>query len=165
MKRASLPPLKETYAALEDAGLDLYGFALALHGGNALSAEPLLLDILLLGLENNWFTDWQGGRFSHREFREDFFRALWEKSSAAGRVLPARVGAEVPLGHEEMSYYQLPQLARAALFLRAKKHFSYASLALIFSRREEVLRQEVESAREFLLGRRVKAPVDLGDDF
>lgn len=165
MKRETLPPLKETYGALENAGLDLYGFAMVLHAGNTATAEAALLDTLLMGLENDWFTETvsQGAGLTHNEFREDFFKDLWHRSRGAS--IAPRLGTEVPLGHDEMNFYRLPQLVRAALFLRTKKQLPYASLALILGQAEEQLRKEVERAREFLLGRQVRAFTAAEEDF
>lgn len=163
MRQESLPPLKETYEALESAALDLYGFAMACHGGAAISAEPQVLETLLLGLENFWFTEGDSGKLTHREFREDFFRMLWEKSS--GKRNNARIGSELPLGHEEMAFYQLPQLARAALYLRTKKKFSYAAVGMVLGVAEAKVQDEVEKAREFLLGRRVMSLEWSEEDF
>lgn len=154
MQRESLPSVKSVYMALEDAAVDVYGFAVACHGGAPWMAEPDLLDTLLLGLENFWFTDEENGRLSHREFREELFKALWERCRS--KQTPVKIGTDVPMGHEEMPFYKLPQLARAALFLRTKKRMSYVSIALILGVPEGLVRTEVERAREFLLGRRVK---------
>lgn len=161
MERAHLPSLKSVYQALEDAAVDVYGFAVACHGGVTWAAEPELLDVLLLGLENFWFLEDEGGRFSHHEFREEFFRAFWER--CRDKATPVRVGSDVPLGHDEMLFYKLPQVARAALFLRTKKRFSYAAIALVLGMPEALVRGEVERAREFLLGRRVK-PMDWSEE-
>jgi hypothetical protein len=173
MKQESLPSVKSVYEALEGAAVDAYGFALACHGGAAWLAEPILLDVLLVALENVWFTDDDTGRLSHREFREEFFKSLWDRSRKTPAAPGARddnaphvrIGTDVPLGHEEMRFYRLPQLARAALFLRTKKHMSYASIALILGSTEGLVRAEVERAREFLLGRRVKMVDWSEDDF
>lgn len=155
MKRETLPPMKEVYQALEGAALDLYGFAMVCQGGAAWAAEPELLDTLLLGLENIWFTENSKGELGHHDFREDFFRVLWEKSR--GQRPSARVGTDVPLGHDEMAFYQLPQLARAALYLRTKKKLPYSTLARVLGVAEPLVEAEVEKAREFLLGRRVRS--------
>jgi hypothetical protein len=166
MKQASLPPIKTVYRALENAAVDLYGFAVVCHGGANWLAEPDLLDSLLLGLENVWFIEGEDGQLSHEEFREEIFKALWHRCQERepGRPRPVvRVGTDVPMGHEEMAFYHLPQLPRAALYLRTKKRFSYSSIALVLSCPEVVVRSEVEKAREFLLGRRVKA-VDWSED-
>ena len=163
MKQESLPPIKSVYRALEGAALDLYGFAVVCHGGASWLAEPDLLEVLFLGLENFWFMEETSGELTHKEFRDDFFRVLWEK--AKNRSAPVRIGTEVPLGHEEMGFYQLSQPARAALFLRTKKRFSYAAIALTLGQSEAEVRAEVEKAREFLLGRRVKAVEWNEDDF
>lgn len=163
MKGESLPPMKEVYEALEEAALDLYGFAIVCQGGAVWAAEPEILDALLLGLENVWFNENENGRLSHKDFREDFFRVVWEKSQ--GKRPNARVGSEVPLGHEEMAFYQLPQLARAALFLRTKKKFQYDTLSRVLGVAEPVVEEEVEKAREFLLGRRVKSLEWSEEDF
>lgn len=161
MKPESLPPIKSIYHAIENAAVDLYGFAVVCHGGAPWSAEPDVLDALLLGLENFWFVERGDGQLSHREFREEIFKAIWEK--CRDKAVPVRIGTDVPLGHEEMVFYQLPQLARAAIFLRTKKHFAYASVALILGITEGMARSEVERAREFLLGRRVRG-VDWDED-
>lgn len=155
MRQESLLPMKETYEALEEAALDLYGFAMACHGGAALAAEPQVMEALLLGLENVWFTEGDAGKLTHKEFREDFFRVLWQKSVGKGN--PTKIGGELPLGHEEMAFYQLPQLARAALFLRTKKRFAYPAVAMILGVAEPQVQEEVEKAREYLLGRRVRS--------
>jgi hypothetical protein len=149
------PPIaKDVYTALENAATDLFGFSLVCHGGGGQFAEPAVLDTLLLGLENQWFTPGGSGALSHEEFREDFFRSLWERCRGArGKVM---VGTDVPLGHEEMAFYQLPQLARAALYLRVRKRFSYLAVALVLGTGEGVVREEIERAREYLLGRRLK---------
>jgi hypothetical protein len=167
VRQEFLPSVKTVYDALEGAAVDAYGFAVACRGGAAWMAEPELLDTLLLGLENFWFTDDETGRLSHREFREELFKALWERCREADLSAPAQpeIGTDVPLGHEEMAFYQLPQVARAALYLRTKKHMSYASIALILGNTEAVVRSEVERAREFLLGRRVRAVDWSEDDF
>jgi hypothetical protein len=154
MKRDTLPSVKSVYLALEEAAVDCYGFAVALSGGAPWMAEPELLDVLLLGLENFWFVDDDSGRLSHREFREEIFKALWERSR--DKATPVKIGTDVPMGHDEMDFYKLPQLARAALFLRTKKRMSYSSIALILGCAEGLARTEVERAREFLLGRRVR---------
>jgi hypothetical protein len=154
MKRESLPSVKSVYQALEEAALDCYGFAVVCHGGVSWMAEPNLLDALLLGLENFWFNDDAAGRLSHHEFREELFKAVWER--CRDRAQPAKIGTDVPLGHDEMPFFKLPQLARAALFLRTKKRMSYASISLILGVPEGLARSEVERSREFLLGRRVK---------
>jgi len=155
MRSESLPQLKLVYRALEGAAIDLYGFAVVCHGGATWLAEPDLLDALFLGLESFWFTEEESG-LSHAEFREELFRALWER--AKGRASPVRVGSEVPLGHEEMAFYQLSQVARAALYLRTRKRFDYASIALVLGLGESEARAEVEQARERLLGRSVRVP-------
>lgn len=167
MKPESLPPLKTVYRALENASVDLFGFAVICHGGAPWSAEPDLLDALLLGLESFWFTEGDDGQLSHREFREELFKAVWERSKEGGREkpMPARIGTDVPMGHDEMAFYQLPQLPRAALFLRTKKRFSYASIAMVVGIPEGVVRSEVEKAREFLLGRRVRVMEWSEDNF
>jgi len=158
MKQESLPPIKSVYHALENAAVDLYGFAVICHGGANWAAEPDLLDALFLGLENTWFTDGDDGHLSHREFREELFRAIWERcKESRDRPTPVRIGTDVPMGHDEMAFYHLPQLPRAALYLRTKKRFSYAAIALVVGSSEGVVRSEVEKAREFLLGRRVRA--------
>jgi hypothetical protein len=163
MKRESLPAVKSVYQALETAAVDLYGFAVACHGGATWMADPGLLDVLLLGLENFWFVDDDSGQLSHAEFREEFFKAVWEKSRA--KDAPVKIGTDVPLGHEEMAFYQLTQTARAALYLRTKKRMSYASIALVLGLSEGLARSEVERSREFLLGRRVRAMEWSEDDF
>lgn len=155
MKQESLPPIKSIYRALENAAIDLFGFAVVCHGGASWAAEPDMLDSLLLGLESFWFTEDDNGQLSHREFREEFFRNLWHKCK--DKSSPVRVGSEVPLGHEEMAFYHLPQFARAVLYLRTRKRFSYSSIALVLGHSEGVVRNEMEKAREFLLGRRVRA--------
>jgi hypothetical protein len=161
MKQEALPAMKEIYGALEAAALDLYGLALVCQGGSPLAAEPEVLATLFLGLENSWFVEDSAGKLSHQEFREEFFRALWEKSQAIGPSV--RIGTDVPLGHEEMGFYQLSRLARAAVYLRTKRQFSYASLSLILGTAEPRIREEVERAREFLLGHRVK-PLDWSEE-
>lgn len=155
MRQETLPPMKEVYQALENAALDLYGFSMVCHGGAAWAAEPEVLETLLLGLENVWITENEQGRLSHLDFQEDLFRLLWERSQ--GKKSAIRIGTDVPMGHEEMAFYQLPQLARAALYLRTRKRFAYAALARIFAVAEAVVQEEVEKAREFLLGRRVRS--------
>jgi|GEM_PF-5651540 len=167
MKQESLPPIKTVYHALENAAVDIYGFAVVCHGGATWSAEPDMMDALLLGLESFWFVDGVDGQLSHREFREELFRAVWDKCKESGREkpMPARIGTEVPMGHDEMAFYHLPQLPRAALYLRTKKRFSYASIALVVGGSEGVVRSEVEKAREFLLGRRVRAMEWSEDNF
>ncbi len=154
MKHASMPSIKTVYHALENAALDAYGFAVACHGGATWQAEPDILDALLLGLENFWFVDDSAGELSHREYREELFKAIWDKCK--DKPATVRIGTDVPLGHDEMAFYQLPQLARAILFLRTKKRFSYSSIALVVGVSEGVARREVECAREFLLGQRLK---------
>jgi len=159
MKQASLPPIKSVYRALENAAVDLYGFSVVCHDGATWMAEPVLMDSLLLSLENFWFTESEDGQLSHLEFREVLFRALWKQCNESGveKSTPIRIGTDVPMGHEEMAFYHLPQLPRAALYLRTKKRFSYAAIALVVGVSEGVVRAEVEKAREFLLGRRVRA--------
>jgi len=161
---SSRPPIaKDVHTALENAATDLFGFSLVCHGGGGPFAEPAVLDTLLLGLENQWFTEQDNGQLSHAEFREDFFRSLWERCRGAkGKVM---VGTDVPLGHDEMVFYQLPQLARAALYLRVRKRFSYLAVALTLGTGEGVVREEIERAREFLLGRRLKNVEWTEDDF
>lgn len=161
MKPESLPPIKSIYHALEEAAVDIYGFAIVCHGGAVAMAEPAVLDVLLLGLENFWFVEREDGVLSHTEFREELFKAVWEKSR--DKTIPLRIGTDVPLGHDEMSFYQLPQLARAVMYLRTKRHFGYASIALAVGITEGMARSEIERAREFLLGRRLKA-VDWGEE-
>ncbi len=160
-----MPPIKAVYHALETASVDLYGFAVICHGGSATLAEAGILEALLLALENFWFVEDLSGELSHREFREEFFRAVWKKCSAKeSQPMPGhhpfhsnlRIGSDVPLGHEEMAFYQLPQFARAVIFLRTKKHFNYASIAMIVEASEGVVRSTVEDAREFILGHRLK---------
>ncbi|HEY8280663.1 MAG TPA: hypothetical protein VIH99_13625 [Bdellovibrionota bacterium] len=165
MKPESLPPVKSIYLALEDAAVDVYGFAVICHGGAAWLAEPEVLESLLLSLENFWFVEDESGRLSHQEFREEVFRAIWEKSRDKQKAQPVRIGTDVPLGHEEMAFYKLPQLTRAALYLRTKKRFAYASIALVLGSAESNVRAEVERAREFLLGRRLKPMEWSEDDF
>ncbi len=155
MKQESLPAIKSVYHALEEAAVDIYGFAVVCQGGAIAMAEPVILDTLLLGLENFWFTESRDGRLTHREFREEIFRAIWDKSRDRG--VPVRIGTDVPLGHDAMHFYQLPQLARAVIYLRTKRNFSYASIAIAVGVSEGMARSEVERAREFLLGRRMKA--------
>jgi hypothetical protein len=162
MKQESLPPIKTVYHALENAALDVYAFAVACHGGAIWMAEPTVLEAMLLGLENFWFTEDQDGRLSHQEFREEIFKAIWEK--CRDKAAPVSIGTDVPLGHEEMAFYQLPQLARAVIFLRTKKHFAYSSIAMVTGLSEGVARMEVEQAREFLLGRRLKG-AEWSEDF
>ena len=163
MKSESLPSIKAVYHALEGAGVDLYGFAVVCQGGASWSAEPLVLEVLLLGLENFWFMEETSGRLTHQEFREEFFRALWERAKEKPSLVS--IGTDVPFGHEEMAFYQLPIAARAALFLRTKKRFSYASVAMILGIAEARVRDEVERAREYLLGRRLKAVEFSEEDF
>ncbi len=163
MKEVALPNLREIYGALENASLDLYGFAMVLHGGVAWSAEPDLLDVLLLGLENHWFTENEKEQLSHDEFRLEFFRALWQK--CLGKTPQGKIGVELPLGHESMAFYKMPQVSRAAIYLRTKKKFSYSWIALIIGVPESLLQEEVERAREFLLGRRVKLPTVVEEEF
>ena len=165
MKRESLPPIKTIYHALEEAALDVYGFAIVCHGGIVWQAEPQVLEALLLGLESFWFVENDEGKLSHREFREEIFHAVWEKCRDKQRLQPVRIGTDVPLGHEEMAFYQLPLLARAALYLRTKKRFAYSSIALITGATEGAVRAEVEKAREFLLGRRLKPMEWSEEDF
>ena len=155
MKLESLPPIKSVYHALENAAVDVYGFAIACHGGAAWMAEPAVLDALLLGLENFWFVEGEDGQLSHQEFREEIFHAVWEKCQE--KATPVRIGTDVPMGHEEMNFYRLPQIARAVIFLRTKRRFTYASIAMILGLTEAMARSEVERAREFLLGRRLRA--------
>ena len=124
MREETLPSLRQIHEALESASVDLYGFAVICQGGAVLIAEPVILDCLLLGLENFWFTHDESGRLSHAEFREEFFRHIWMKAKERAASSPARVSSELPLGHEAMVFYQLPQMARAALYLRTKKRFS-----------------------------------------
>lgn len=147
--------MRDIYRALEEAALDLYGFGVVCQGGATWAAEPEILDTLLLGLENIWFNENSKGVLSHLDFREDFFRVLWEKSK--GKKPAVKIGTDVPLGHEEMEFYRLPQLARAALFLRTRKRLAYDTVARVLGAGEPQVREEVEKAREHLLGRRVKA--------
>lgn len=153
MRKESLPPLQETMQAMEGAASDLYGFALICFGGVAWVAEPEILDTLFLGLENMWFTMGDNNRISHLEFRDDFFKSIWDR--AKGKSVQANP-EDVPLGHEEMNFYKLPQVSRAIIYLRSKKHFSVASVSAILGVEEGVVREEIEQAREFLLGRSVK---------
>ena len=146
--------MQDVYRAIEAAAVDLYGFSVVCCSGAVWIAEPELLEILILGLEKFWFTEGGNGQLSHLEFREEFYREIWGK--LRGRQLKPQVGVDVPLGHEEMLFYRLPQFARAALYLRSKKRMSYASVALILGVSEVVVREEVEKGREFLLGRRLK---------
>jgi hypothetical protein len=163
MRNESLPSVQEIYHMLENAALDLYGFAVVCHNGATWMAEPDLLDALLLGLENHWFTDTDGSGLNHKEFRLELFQAVWEKCK--DKNVPVRVGTDVPLGHEEMAFYQLPQFVRAALFLRTHKRMSYAAIAMALKSSEGLVRDEVERAREFLLGRRLKAVEWTEEDF
>ncbi len=163
MKQESLPPMKEVYDALEEAAVDLYGFGVVCMEGVTALAEPAILDTLLLGLENLWFRESMENKFTYKEFREDFFRALWEKCQ--GRKTNFRIGSDVPLGHAEMPFYRMPQLARAAIYLRTKKHFSYASVAMILGVSQAMVEEEIERCREFLLGRRVAALQWTEEDF
>jgi hypothetical protein len=149
--------------ALEGAALDLYGFAVICHGGAAWTAEPDVLESLLLGLENHWFTEGDNGELSHQEFREELFRTLWEKCK--GTRPSARVGTQVPLGHEEMIFFQLPLLTRAVLYLRTKKRMSYPTMAHILSIGEGVVREEVERGREYLLGHRLPRLDGMEEEF
>ncbi|MGE3262699.1 MAG: hypothetical protein AB7K68_13035 [Bacteriovoracia bacterium] len=154
MKAEGLLSSKELYRALENAAVDLYGFGVVCQAGVAWLAEPDLLDTLLLGLENFWFTENESGLLSHQEFREEFFRSVWEKGK--GRKTEPQGGAEVPLGHEEMAFYQLSQLARAATYLRTRKGMPYSSIALILGYSEDQVKKEIEKAREYLLGRSLR---------
>jgi len=149
-----LPSKKEVYEALERASSDIYGFAMACHGGVQWMAEPAMLDTLLLGLENFWFVSVDDS-LDHREFRIEFFRTLWKKCQ--GKTLPqVKHGTDIPLGQEEMKFFSLPQSTRAILYLRTKKNFNYQDLALVFDQTPEALEVEVEKAREYLLGHRLK---------
>ncbi|MGZ3740020.1 MAG: hypothetical protein ACXVB9_11650, partial [Bdellovibrionota bacterium] len=141
-----LPSIKSVYQALEDAAVDIYGFAMACHGGAAWLAEPVILDSLFLGLENFWFMDDASGRLSHKEFREEIFKTVWDKSRGNPAPAQVRIGTDVPLGHEEMAFYQLPQVARAAVYLRSKKRLPYATIGLILGITDGVARTEVEKA-------------------
>lgn len=152
MKAESLPSTKELYRAIENAAADLYGFGVVCQSGVAWVAEPDLLDTLLLGLENFWFTEGEGGLLSHMEFREDFFRAIWERGR--GKKLDKPSGGDQPIGHQQMAFYRLSQFARAAIYLRTKKQMAYATIALILGASESQVRQEIEAAREHLLGRK-----------
>ncbi len=146
-------PIREVYHALENAAVDLYGFSIVCRGGAAWMGEPDLLDTLLLALENSWITENEHRLLSHMEFREEIFHMLWAKGRA--RQATVRVGEDVPLGHEEMAFYQLPIMVRAALYLRTKKKFSYDAIGRILGLGEGVVREEIERGREFLLGRRL----------
>lgn len=154
MRTESLPSIKELYSAIEGAAVDLYGFGMVCSSGVPWIAEPDILDVLMLGLEKFWFTENEEGAISHQEFREDLFKSLWEK--CRGQVVKPQVGIDVPLGHDEMPFYKLPQLTRAALYLRSKKRMSYSSISLILGTPESLLREEIEKGREYLLGRRVR---------
>lgn len=163
MKEVSLPSLQEVYSAMENASLDLYGFAMVLHGGLSWSAEPDLLDVLLLGLENHWFTENDKNQLSHEEFRIEFFRCLWQK--CLGKTPQGKIGTDLPMGHEKMLFYKMPQVSRAAVYLRTKKKFSYSWISMILGVSETVLEEEVERGREFLLGRRVNIPAWSEEEF
>lgn len=154
MKQESLPSIKELYRSLESAGVDLYGFGVVVCNGSLWIAEPDILDTLLLALENSWFTEDKSGDLTHAEFREDIFQLLWRKSK--DKKPNVKMGVEVPIGQEEMAFYQLPKLTRAALYLRVKKSFSYSSIAMILETPEGVIREEIEKGREALLGRGLK---------
>lgn len=162
MRRESLPSIQELYRSLERAAVDLYGFGVVCHEGAAWIAEPEILDTLLLGMENFWFTEDEEGALSHEEFRDEFFRVLWSK--CRDKKVTVKIGTEVPLGHEEMAFYELPLLTRAALYLRTKKNFSYSLIAQILGTEEGIVQEEVERAREFLLGRRLKPVEWEGED-
>ena len=153
MKRESLPEIQDMYRALEAAAQDLFGFAVVCHQGANWLAEPALLDVLLLGMENFWFSE-REGNLSHKEYSEEFFRAIWHR--AQGEKKSIQVGSDVPLGHDEMAFYELPQRARSALYLRSKKRFSFEFIASIMEIDRASVEEEVERAREFLLGKRIK---------
>ena len=163
MKQESLPSVKSIYQSLEQAAVDAFGFAVICQGGASWMAESVVLDSLLLALENFWFVEDDSGRLSHREYREELFKTVWEK--AGSKPSSVKIGTDVPLGHEEMSFYQLPLLPRAVLFLRTKKRFSYSSIALVLGITEGMARIEAERAREFLLGRRLKPLEWTEEDF
>ncbi|MGZ3693757.1 MAG: hypothetical protein ACXWQO_06125 [Bdellovibrionota bacterium] len=154
MRTENLPSIKELYRAIENAATDLYGFGVICQSGITWVAEPDLLDTLLLGLENFWFTENDSGLLSHDEFREEFFKAVWEKGK--GRKHAPEKGADVPIGHQEMSFYHLGQVSRAAIYLRTKKQMPYSSIALILGSNESQVRTEIEKAREYLLGRSLR---------
>lgn len=153
MRRENLPSIQELSRSLEAAAVDLYGFGVVCNGGAAWLAEPEILDTLLIGMENFWFTDEAAG-MSHMEFRQEFFRALWLK--CRDKKISVKVGSEVPLGHEEMAFYELPLLVRAALYLRTKKQFTFPFIASVLGSEVAIIEEEVERAREFLLGRRIR---------
>jgi hypothetical protein len=157
MKQVALPALQDVYTAMENASIDLYGFAMVCHNGVSFSAEPAILDVMLLGLENHWFTENEKNRLSHEEFRLEFFRSHWVK--CMGMNPQGKIGTELPLGHEDMAFYKMPQISRAIIYLRTKKKFSYGWISMILGGLPEgIIEEEVERAREFLLGRRVKVP-------
>jgi hypothetical protein len=156
MRTESLPSIKELYRAIENAATDLYGFGVVCQSGITWVAEPDLLDTLLLGLENFWFTENDAGLLSHQEFREEFFKTIWEKGQGKKRAPDTIKGADVPLGHQEMSFFHLAQFPRAAIYLRTKKQMPYSSIALILGSSESQVRAEIEKAREYLLGRNLR---------
>lgn len=160
MKKEALPPLQETMQAMEAAAADLYGFALVCLGGVAWVAEPEILDTLFLGLENMWFTAGDNNRISHHEFKDDFFKALWDR--VKGKNVKTNP-EDIPLGQEEMFFYKLPQVSRAILYLRSQKQFSLTSISAIIGLEIGVVREEMERGREFLLGRSIRA-FDLAEE-
>jgi hypothetical protein len=162
MRKESLPAVQDLYRSLETAAVDIYGFGVICHEGASWLAEPEILDTLLLGMENFWFTDEGAGVVSHKEFREDFFRTLWKKSQE--KRISIHSGSDVPMGHEEMAFYELPLFSRAALYLRTKKQFSFPLIASILGSESGAVEEEIERAREFLLGRRIK-PLAATEDF
>ena len=74
---------------------------------------------------------------------------------------------EIPLIEDQFQNMQTGRvwLWDASIAVRTKKKFSYASIALILGSPEALVRAEVEKAREFLLGRRLKAVEWSEEDF
>ena len=154
-----LPELKDYVRAYEQAAQDLYGFAMICNKGVSWVAEQEILDLFLLASEKHWFTDDHRGQFNHREFRIEFFQGIW---ALAKKPSLSENGVLTP-GQKEMSFFRLPLFARAAVFLRTKRKFTYQEIAEILGSSEGAVKQEIEKAREVLLGRGL-APVRFLED-
>ena len=140
--------------ALEGACADVFSFAVVCTGGMQALADTLLQEILLLSLERGWFTENLQGNYSHEEHRTALFREVWLAANER-QAVPA-IGIDVPIGHEQMAFYQLPRLARAVLYLRTKRKLSYEMIGSIVGIAAGAARTEVEKSRSILLGRAPK---------
>ncbi len=157
MQRTTLmeddPNFSELLRALTAASEELLPFAIVCCG-EPMRAEAYLQDALLLSLENSWFcraVD-NSERFTHKEFREDILKLLWERvkdDSLKGIVAGIRT-----YGESSAAFYRMNMTERATLFLRMRLKLSYEQIGAILSEDSiEVLSARVHEAREQLLGR------------